>query len=941
VATTSAPPAAESRLSRRTRWLMLGLTLPLLLVVLVLATLQYRQQRAQVLRDLAGAARGHGVTLNTVAKQAHDHVAQMRAWSEGYLSSPPGAPSRLREHFSPRLHDNALDGYTLDSVPPEQRNRVGQLLWFTGDPRQPATGRVLLDQALEFFGLVRLTHNVTPHFQWSYFFAASRDHVAIYPWAPSAEVIKASGTPSLRRSVQQWFDYEIFSAGTPQANSARQPYWTQPYIDAFGAGAMVSLGSPVYVQQRFAGIVGTDVKLVTLEALVREMPLEVGRLWVLDASDRVLSDSAGSAPDKIGDFAALWPAAVDRQALGAALAAARAAPGQIQAVARHTLVAHPLPDAPWTLVYALRDAEISRLLLPRFVPYGVIVAILGLNFFVALWLLRRELINPALALAGYIQQASQDVAAAVPQLPRLWRPAAEAVATSLATQREATRRLQESEAFKSAIVDNAHLAVITMDADWRVVEFNPAAEAMFGHRREAVLQRELVDLLLAPAQREAYRDSLQRALSADSGPRLGDRREVLAQCADGRLLPIQMSVSITRVASATYFTAFAADLSAEKEAEREIASQREALRQSEKLSAMGALLAGVAHELNNPLAILMGRSALLERKALDPAVKADALKIHAAADRCGRIVRTFLSMARQRPAQRRFAQLADVAAGAVDLVGYNLRSSGIEVEQHFDASLPALHIDADQIGQVLVNLLVNAQQALTGQPEPRRVTLQAGASGEHVTLRVADNGPGVPADIRARIFDPFFTTKAEGAGTGVGLSVSRAIVREHGGELRLLETHAGACFEIELPLGSGSAAAAPDTDETQARMLPAGHALVVDDEAEVAQVLCDVLRSAGCTAVAVASGREALAWLDEHECSFILCDIRMPDMDGPALWRALQERHPRMLGHLAFITGDTLSASVAPFLRETGLPSLDKPFTPEEVLELVARIERL
>ncbi|HSV78090.1 MAG TPA: ATP-binding protein, partial [Ramlibacter sp.] len=362
---------------------------------------------------------------------------------------------------------------------------------------------------------------------------------------------------------------------------------------------------------------------------------------------------------------------------------------------------------------------------------------------------------------------------------------------------------------------------------------------------------------------------------------------------------------------------------------------------SEKLSAMGALLAGVAHELNNPLAILMGRSALLQRKALDPAVQADALKIHAAADRCGRIVRTFLSMARQRPAQRRIVQLADVAAGAVDLVGYNLRSSGIEVEQRFAPGLPALEIDADQIGQVLVNLLVNAQQALSSQPEPRRVALQARHSGEQVTLRVADNGPGVPAALRERIFDPFFTTKAEGAGTGVGLSVSRAIAREHGGELRLVASDVGACFELELPLGAGAAEPAAAGDETRARMLPAGTALVVDDEPEVAQVLCDVLRSAGCTAVAVASGREALAWLDQHECSFILCDIRMPDLDGPALWRALQQRHPQMLGHLAFITGDTLSASVAPFLRETGLPSLDKPFTPEEVLELVARIERL
>ena len=949
--------AGDTPLARRARWLMLGLTLPLVVVVLVLATLQYREQRRQVLHDLAVAGRAHAATLDTVARQARDHVAQMRAWSEGSLNSPPGAPSRLRGYFLPREGTRGDDGYTLDTVPAEQRRLVGQLLWFNGDPRHPASGQEALDLALEFFGLVRLTHDVTPYFQWSYYFPVSRDFVATYPWAPSAEVTRIGGEPTMRASVRKWFDYEIYTAGTPGANPQRQPYWTEPYIDAFGSGAMVSLGSPVYAADKFAGIVGTDVKLATLEELVRSLPLEVGRMWVLDAKGKVLSDSAGSGPDAIRSFADVRPRGVS----DVALAAARAQPGSPQSASGHTLVAYALPASPWMLVYGVADAEITRLLLPRFVPYGVIVAILVLNFFVALYLLRRELINPAVALAGYIQRVSSDALAAVPPLPKLWRPVAATVSEALETQRESTRRLQQSEAFKAAIVDNAHLAVITMDAQWRIVEFNPAAEVIFGYGSDQVLGKELVEVLVAPAHRELYREGLRRYLAREigggsqerrdqrpsrtlqtviaGGQRLGDRREVLALRGDGAQIPIEMSVSSTRVAGVLYFTAFAADMTADKKAEREIASQREALRQSEKLSAMGALLAGVAHELNNPLAILMGRAALLERKAMDPLVKSDALKIHAAADRCGRIVRTFLSMARQRPAVRRYAQLEDVVLGALDLVGYNLRSSGIEVEQQVASALPALEIDADQIGQVLVNLLVNAQQALTGRPEPRRVSLSLHATPEHVVLRVADNGPGVPEDIRERVFDPFFTTKVEGAGTGVGLSVSRAIVREHSGELRLLDASPGATFELELPVSAGSPAAAAIEDETLARMLPAGVALVVDDEADVAQVLCDILRSAGCTAVAVASGREALAWLADHSCSFILCDIRMPDMDGPALWRALHEQHPHMVGHLAFITGDTLSASVAPFLRETGLPSLEKPFTPEEVLELVAIIE--
>jgi CheY-like chemotaxis protein len=322
----------------------------------------------------------------------------------------------------------------------------------------------------------------------------------------------------------------------------------------------------------------------------------------------------------------------------------------------------------------------------------------------------------------------------------------------------------------------------------------------------------------------------------------------------------------------------------------------------------------------------------------DPALAAGVQQIHDAAERCGRIVRTFLSMARQRPAQRRPAQLRDVVAGAVDLVGYNLRTSGIDVEQQFDARLPELCIDADQIGQILVNLLVNAQQALSERPEPRRVSISVECSASHAVLRVADNGPGVAADVRDRIFDPFFTTKSEGTGTGVGLSVSRAIAREHGGDLALVSSHAGATFELTLPLSDAGSTAVPASPPARA-VHADGAALVIDDEPEVAELLCDILNSAGIKAVSVASGRAALAWLDTHNCSFILSDVRMPDLDGPALWRALKEKHPRLLPHLAFVTGDTLSASVAPFLRETGLPSLEKPFTPDEVLSLIARIE--
>jgi CheY-like chemotaxis protein len=241
---------------------------------------------------------------------------------------------------------------------------------------------------------------------------------------------------------------------------------------------------------------------------------------------------------------------------------------------------------------------------------------------------------------------------------------------------------------------------------------------------------------------------------------------------------------------------------------------------------------------------------------------------------------------------------------------------------------------------VVINLLVNAQHVLVDQPQPRRILVETGQMQGGVFCRVSDNGPGVPAELRQRIFDPFFTTKSSNVGTGVGLSVSRSIAREHGGELRVEDASGGgASFLLWLSLESIYGKVGSADRPESAGDLRAEHVLIVDDEPEVAELLADILRTAGLSTSLAHSGREAMQWLETRSCDLILSDIRMPDMDGPSLWRSVKEKHPELAGRMAFITGDTLSASIVPFLKETGQPWLEKPFTPEQLLELVARIE--
>ena len=272
-----------------------------------------------------------------------------------------------------------------------------------------------------------------------------------------------------------------------------------------------------------------------------------------------------------------------------------------------------------------------------------------------------------------------------------------------------------------------------------------------------------------------------------------DLMEVMLRRQDGSIFPAAISARAVELEGRMAAITGIYDLTDSKRAEAEIARQREALAQSEKLAAMGSLLAGVAHELNNPLSVVVGQSVLMQDTAPDEKTAQRARKIQLAADRCARIVKTFLSLARRRPPERREVDLNETVLAAVELVTYSLRTDEIDLTLDLADDSPRLWADADQLNQVVTNLVVNAQQALQASPAPRRIFVITRFDQDAGTIRlmVADNGPGVPDDIRSRIFDPFFTTKPAGLGTGVGLSLVHNIVYGHGGTIVLEETPGG------------------------------------------------------------------------------------------------------------------------------------------------------
>jgi two-component system NtrC family sensor kinase len=379
-------------------------------------------------------------------------------------------------------------------------------------------------------------------------------------------------------------------------------------------------------------------------------------------------------------------------------------------------------------------------------------------------------------------------------------------------------------------------------------------------------------------------------------------------------------------------------------AHEQMQRQQEALFQREKLAAMGSLLASVAHELNNPLAVILMQADLLRTDAGRGPLAESATDIAEAAARCERLVRQFLTLARQHVPERTAVDLHALLTDTLELLAPALRVDTITVEQCLAADLPPLWADPHQLQQVLINLLTNAHQALREAAPPRQVTLTTrwDPARTRVTLEVADTGPGMPPAIQARIFEPFFTTKPPGVGTGLGLPLCQGIIESHGGTISVRSAPGqGTMFRIELPAGVVPPIALDSAGTDEAQPPVSSRAiLLVDDEPAIVKALTQLLRRDGHTVDTAANGRLALAQLQERPYDLILSDLRMPELDGPGLYRALEQHASPLCRRFIFLTGDTLSPDVQTFLAQSGVPRLTKPFSAAEVRHAIAQALR-
>ena len=488
--------------------------------------------------------------------------------------------------------------------------------------------------------------------------------------------------------------------------------------------------------------------------------------------------------------------------------------------------------------------------------------------------------------------------------------------------------------------EGAYIGEIAADGPGRTIAANPHLKLMFGCAVDVspadlrpfepgrFVDQQSREAFIARLSRDgSVADYLLRLRKVDGAPMWV---EVTAHVADPGAPDASRDGGLLRV------EALMRDVSERKRLESQARELYHQLLQAEKMAALGQTISGVAHELNNPLATILTSAERLSAKSVDDDVRRAVETIRTESERAARIVRNLLTFARKRHTTRAMVDLNSVVRETLALRSYEQRLTNIDVIEAFASGLPQVFADPHQIQQVLLNLVINAEQAMLAANGRGTLIVRTwhDVDRETVVLEVSDDGPGVPQDVQPKIFDPFFTTKEVGQGTGLGLTVAYAIVQEHGGRIDVVSGNgAGATFSVQLP--TGGAALRPTRDrvpEPAAEVPPGSAALVVEDEAPLAAAVADALGDAGFVVDRAADGEEALSRVAARAYDVIVCDIKMPRLDGPAFYRRVAATMPALAHRIIFVTGDVAGTDAERFLEDSGCRWLAKPFRLADLL---------
>lgn len=450
-----------------------------------------------------------------------------------------------------------------------------------------------------------------------------------------------------------------------------------------------------------------------------------------------------------------------------------------------------------------------------------------------------------------------------------------------------------------------------------LVHANGAFCRALGYSTSDVLQMRAADFL--GEQSRSPLDEIESAVRTDGSW----RGTLIRRRRDGSTFLVACSVMALAGPSGpvSYFVSLERDITHEMQL-------REQLIHSERLAAVGQLVSGVAHELNNPLQAIIGFTELLIEAERRKESRADLEQVRSEAHRAAKIVRNLLAFVRRSAVERGSASLNEIVQATVALRKYEFSMSGVALDEDYADDLPSVVVNREEIQQVLLNLLLNAEQAMRAAGVEAHLWLRTSRSGDGVMVELKDSGPGVPSTLARRIFEPFYSTKGVGEGTGLGLSIALGIAEAHGGTLTLVPCESGACFRLTLPPAAGAARntveAAPATDTWTA--IPGRRALVADDEVPLRNLLQRLLTRRGFAVDTAEDGLQASGMIEQTRYDVVLCDVQMPRMTGTQLYESLRRRQPNLAAAFVLISGDILNGPLQSFVETHQIPLLSKPF---------------
>lgn len=749
-------------------------------------------------------------------------------------------------------------------------------------------------------------------------------------------------------------DYEWGRTAYAPARPGEPTRWSTPVteVEVPTVGAVYTALTPIVANGRHLATVGTTLRLSDFLDRVLPPDKRNERYLIFHPDGRLIADTrmVPGIEKKIGVFRM---EELEEKFSPMLLATAkRSSPSHPQiaydAAADIYFSVTQMERSGWHIAVALpgasvRSAAINVASMAVVGGFATLLSLLALHAFV----LKKQVAGPLEELTSAVERVAGGAEVVVLPLRRedeLGRlasavndMAAQVTARDAALRRDkqeiehALTALRLTEERWRGMTDNASDTIAIVSTTGVFTYASPPIERILGYSPAALVDTVAMDLVhaddvarLGNAMRQATGDPIQfRGRHANGG-----WISLEAVASDQRHHPAVNGIVLN-----------IRDVSKIAEAEKQLEKQRQALHQSERFAAMGSMLAGVAHELNNPLSIVMGRASLLRDTTKDPKDQVTAQKIYAAAQRCAGIVKTFLITARQQEISRVPTDINDAVLVSLDGLLESLGANKITVETRLAQDLPAVSGDPDKVCQILVNLITNAVYALSTSDGDSRISISTalGEDGRWVHVDVSDSGPGVPAELGGRVFDPFFSTKPVGVGTGLGLSVSAGIAEALGGTLTLLSTNQGAAFRLILPVSTEDKAPLGPEEKAQAERPMS--VLVVDDETEVADLLAELLQRSGHSVMVVHDGHAALDCLSTHPFDAIFTDLKMPGLDGIGLYEAIRQGpFWELSDRVVVVTGDALSPRAMEFFKDTDVPLIDKPFALQEVLRALGTI---